>query len=190
VSGPVPGGGFASQAQEAARVFRAALDAMARPGRIHRVGGGTPPAPLPVAAGALALTLCDPETPLWLGASLATPAVEAWLGFHTGAPRAAARAEAAFAIGRWEELAPLESWPAGTPEYPDRSATLIVCLDRLEPGGTRLTGPGIRGGSALPLPDPAAVAANRARFPLGLDLFLVAGDRLAAVPRSARPEPA
>ena len=38
-------GGFADPAHEAARAFRACLDAMARPGTIHAVTGAQPPAP-------------------------------------------------------------------------------------------------------------------------------------------------
>lgn len=181
-------GGFADPPVEAARAFRAALEAMARPGRIVTLAGARPPAPLPVAAGVLALVLCDPETPLWLGPSLATGPVRDWLRFHTGAPLDAARGAAAFALGRWEELAPIEDFADGTPDHPDRSATLVVLLDRLAPEGARLTGPGIAGAAFLPLPDPAALRANRARFPRGVDLFLAAGDRLAGLPRSVRVE--
>ena len=181
-------GGFADAPVEAALAFRAALAAMAQPGTIHRVAGAAPPAPLLPAAGVLALTLCDAETPVWLAPDLASKAVRAWLAFHTGAPVTGDRAAAMFAFGSWAALAPIEDFAAGTPDFPDRSATLIVQMDRLEAAGTRLTGPGIAQTAALSLPDPAALAANAALFPLGRDLFLCAGDRLAALPRSTRPE--
>jgi alpha-D-ribose 1-methylphosphonate 5-triphosphate synthase subunit PhnH len=177
-------GGFAERAVDAAHVFRAAVQAMARPGTIHDVAGAVPPPPLSPAAGALALTLADHDTPLWLAPSLADGPVREWLTFHTGAPLAP-RAEARFAIGRWEDFLPLSDFPPGTPEYPDRSATLVVEVDGFG-AAHRLTGPGIRGEAWLTVPDPDALRANNRRFPLGLDFFLTCGNRLAALPRTSK----
>lgn len=181
-------GGFADAPVDAACAFRTALDAMARPGRIHLLEGASPPAPMGLAAGVLALTLCDHETPVWLAPSLEAAAVRDWLAFHTGAPAAHDRAAAVFAFGRWDDLLPLSDFAQGTAEHPDRSATLIVETDRLVPEGVRLTGPGIDGHAALSLPDPAALRANAAQFPLGLDIFFCSGARMAALPRSTRLE--
>lgn len=179
-------GGFANPAVDAALVFRAALNALSRPGAVQRVWGAVPPAPLSPAAGVLALTLCDHETGLWLAPSVDRPAVREWLVFHAGAPFAD-KSEAAFAIGRWSELVPLEEFRQGTPDYPDRSATLIVeCVDLGD--AHRLTGPGIETEARLTIPDPEAFRTNEAAFPLGLDFFLCAGDRLAGVPRTTRIE--
>jgi alpha-D-ribose 1-methylphosphonate 5-triphosphate synthase subunit PhnH len=180
-------GGFAEAPVEAARAFRAALDAMARPGRICEVAGAAPPAPLSVAAGVLLLTLADRTTPVFLAASHDRAEVRDWLAFHTGAP-VAGPVQAAFALGTWEALQPLGRFPVGTAEYPDRSVTLIVERDDLRAEGARLSGPGIRGAAALNLPEVAAFAENRARFPLGFDCFLTAGARLAALPRSTQVE--
>ncbi|WP_372892037.1 phosphonate C-P lyase system protein PhnH [Rhodosalinus sp.] len=178
-------GGFADPPIEAAAAFRAAMSAMARPGRIEQVGGVAPPAPLSVAAGVLVLTLCDADTPLHLAGRADSEAVRAWVAFHTGAPLVT-RGAAAFALGDWDALLPLESYPQGVPEYPDRSATLIVETERLAAEGARLAGPGIETEARLDLPDPEAVRANHAAFPLGLDFFFTCGDRLAALPRSTR----
>ena len=182
-------GGFADIPREAAIAFRAALEAMARPGTIHTVAGAQPPAPLSPAAGALILTLCDPETPLWLAPALDVPAVRDWITFHCGAPLVG-RAHAQFAVGDWAALAPLGDFAIGTPEYPDRSATLIVQMPALAPTGARLTGPGIRDAAHLSLPEIAPFAANRALFPLGLDFFFTAGREIAALPRSTKVETA
>ncbi len=178
-------GGFSDAPREAAHAFRALMNAMARPGRIETVSGTTPPAPLSVAAGTLMLTLTDPDTPVYLAGAMDTPASRDWIAFHSGAPLTGP-AKAMFAFGTWDDLMPLSAYPIGTPEYPDRSTTLIVACDRLEANGTRLTGPGIRTEAALSLPDPVALAANAARFPLGLDFYFTCGDRLAALPRSTR----
>lgn len=176
-------GGFADGPQQSARAFRAALSALARPGRIETLDGGSAPAPVSPSAATLLLTLCDPETPLFLAGDHDNGAVRNWIAFHIGAPIVAA-GEAMFALGRWEALSPLDRFGIGTPEYPDRSATLIVEMDRLGSEGARLTGPGIEKEAALSLPETSAFAANRALFPLGLDFFLTAGTTLAALPRT------
>lgn len=179
-------GGFANAPIDAAHAFRAVLDGMARPGQVQDVRGARPPAPLSVAAGTLMLALCDPDTPIWLAPSLATEEIRSWLAFHTGAPLSV-RGDAMFAFGRWEELAPITDFAIGTPEYPDRSATLIVEVDGFG-DAHRLTGPGIKSAHQLTVPDPQAMRANAARFPLGLDFVLTCGERLAGLPRTTRVE--
>jgi alpha-D-ribose 1-methylphosphonate 5-triphosphate synthase subunit PhnH len=179
-------GGFADAPVEAAVAFRAALDAMSRPGVVHEVGGADAPAPMSTAASVLALTLCDPDTSVWLGASLDVQPVRNWFRFHTSAPFVG-RGEAMFAFGRWDELAPVTDFRIGTPEYPDRSTTLIVEMEDLGQAH-QLTGPGIREHASLTVPDARAFRQNAALFPLGLDFFLCAGARLAAVPRTSQVE--
>jgi alpha-D-ribose 1-methylphosphonate 5-triphosphate synthase subunit PhnH len=178
-------GGFADAPVDAAHAFRAAMSAMARPGRIERLHGAAPPAPLSVAAGTLILTLCDPETPVHLAGGHDTAEVRGWIAFHTGAP-VVVRAQAVFAIGTWEALLPLDGYRIGEAEYPDRSATLIVEMPDLRPEGAALTGPGIRDTARLSLPETEAFRRNARLFPLGLDFFLTAGDRVAALPRTTR----
>ncbi|WP_444454552.1 phosphonate C-P lyase system protein PhnH [Rhodobacter capsulatus] len=179
-------GGFADPAIDAAHAFRAALEAMARPGRIARLAGACPPAPLSPAAGALVLTLCDDTTPLFVSPALLTPALVDWIAFHTAAPLCPPEA-AVFALGRWEDL-PLDQFRIGTPDYPDRSATLIVEMAALTPPNARLRGPGIETHQDARLPAIAPFTANRARFPLGFDCYFCAGDSVAALPRSTRVE--
>lgn len=175
-------GGFADPAIGAAHAFRAVLEAMSRPGTVQEVAGARPPAPLGAAAGAVALTLCDHDTPVWLAPSVDGQEVRDWFAFHTGAPLAG-RGEAMFAFGTWAEMAPVTDFAIGTPEYPDRSATLVVEVPEL---GTahRLTGPGIKGQARLTVPDLAAFEMNRALFPLGWDCVLTCGSRIAGLPRT------
>ncbi len=184
-------GGFSAPGPEAARAFRTLLDAMARPGSRQRVAGARPPLPLSPAAGTALLALADAETPLWLPDRLSGAAAD-WLAFHTNAPRTAPE-RAVFALGRWEELAPIARFAAGTPDYPDRSATLLVEVAALEGGPElRLSGPGLPAPAVfaprLPEDAAAALAANAARFPLGVDLVFAAGGEIAALPRSTRLE--
>ena len=180
--------GFADPVRDSQAVFRAVLDAMARPGRVHRVAApASPPPPLHRATAAVLLTLVDAETPLCLD-----PAAEAardWILFHCGAPLVDA-GQARFALGQL----PLASLPAGTDEEPEASATLILQVETLGEGAAlRLEGPGLAAPTRLAvrgLP-PGFVAgwdANRALFPRGVDVILCAGDRLAALPRTVRIE--
>lgn len=175
---------FADPPADSARAFRAILGAMARPGTVHRVGAPAPEG-LSSAAAAVLLVLADGTTPVWMAPSLPVAGRD-WLVFHTGAPVTQARGAAVFAVGSWIDIQPLEDWPAGTPDYPDRSATLIVEVASLEGPGARLTGPGIKTEATLPLPDAAALAVNAARYPLGFDVILTCGERLSALPRSTR----
>lgn len=178
-------GGFVDASVDSARIFRAALNVMARPGQIETVAGIAPPAPLSPAAGALLLTLADHETPVWLAGAHDCRAVRDWLAFHTGTSFTS-REEASFAVGGWMDVAPMEGYRIGTSQYPDRAVTLIVEMEGLVAAGTAICGPGIETTATLGLPDEAMLDFNAARSPLGIDMFLVAGDRMAAVPRSTR----
>jgi alpha-D-ribose 1-methylphosphonate 5-triphosphate synthase subunit PhnH len=177
-------GGFADQPIDASHAFRAVMTAMARPGQIIAITGARPPAPLSAAAGAVLLTLCDPETPVYLAASHDTPQVRDWITFHTGAPFDVA-ARAMFAVGAWGDL-PLPDFSRGTAEYPDRSATLIVESAALSNAGADLRGPGIKDQAQLSLPEVQAFQDNARLFPLGLDFIFTHGDSLAALPRTTR----
>jgi alpha-D-ribose 1-methylphosphonate 5-triphosphate synthase subunit PhnH len=81
-------GGFADLVLGAQSVFRAVMEALARPGSVQSIASDAlPPAPLTPELGAVALTLCDHDTLVWLDPVLAAnEAVTAWLAFHCGAP--------------------------------------------------------------------------------------------------------
>jgi alpha-D-ribose 1-methylphosphonate 5-triphosphate synthase subunit PhnH len=181
----VYGGGFAAPAIDAAEAFRAVMTVMARPGEIRSLEGAQPPAGLSQAAGCLLLTLCDPETGVFLAEDVDSPELRAWLSFHTGAPVVAPE-RADFAIGSWAALQPLARFEIGNAEYPDRSATLIVEMDELEQAGAVLRGPGIRETAHLSLPAVRPFQENAALYPLGADFFFTCGGRIAALPRSAQ----
>lgn len=180
-------GGFTEAPLQSARAFREMLETMARPGTIRRVTGARAPWPLSVAAGVVLLTLCDSTTPLFLAGEADSPEVRDWIAFHVGAPLVAAE-DASFALGLWDDLQPVSRFRIGLPDYPDRSATLIVEMDWLTNHGPTLTGPGIETAAWLSLPETAAFRANRALFPLGFDTIFTCGDRIAALPRSTRVE--
>jgi len=179
--------GFADPVTDAQECFRAVLDAMARPGRIHEVGVGLmPPVPLAPASAAVLLTLVDQETPLWLDPD--AEASREWIAFHCGAPLATGPEACAFALAL--SLPDLAVVAAGSHEAPERSATIILQVQALERGRRfRLEGPGLRepgilAVDGLPVEFAGVWQQNRARFPLGVDIILCAGTRLAALPRS------
>ncbi|EKE76406.1 MULTISPECIES: phosphonate C-P lyase system protein PhnH [Oceanibaculum] len=186
--------GFNDTTLDSQRAFRAALDALSRPGRIVTMPDLLPdaaPQPLMPATAALALALFDYETPVWLDEAADTPAVRDWLRFHCGSPLVSDKAQARFALlaGTPETLS---GFDAGTDAYPDRSATLIRQVESLSDGPAyRLSGPGIAQEETLKI---NALHAgfdsdwqkNAKLFPRGLDLFLVAGHQLAGLPRTTR----
>jgi alpha-D-ribose 1-methylphosphonate 5-triphosphate synthase subunit PhnH len=186
--------GFGNPVLDAQRTFRAALEAMAHPGRVVTVRGpADPPPPLTPATAALCLTLLDVDTPLWVHESATTAAVLDYLRFHCGCPIAPADA-AAFSLIADAGGFGAPDLPLGTDEDPEGGATLILQVDGLVTGeGRRLTGPGIKGESrlrAVGLADDVwrRLGSASGRFPRGLDAFLVARDALAAVPRTTRIE--
>src|SRR5262249_40627992 len=119
-------------------------------------------------------------------------AVAQFIRFHTGARVVVSSEDAAYAvISDTARLPPLTDFAQGTPEYPDRSATLILQVRELNTTGWRLEGPGISGHaqfSASPLPADFVqrALANRSRFPCGIDVFFTTSAELAALPRSTR----
>ncbi|AOF93842.1 phosphonate C-P lyase system protein PhnH [Sinorhizobium sp. RAC02] len=185
-------GGFQKPVFEAQAVFRTLMDCMARPGTIGRVAAAvTPPAPLNATAGAVALTLCDHDTSVWLTPVLAKSALPGWLAFNAGATVTEERQDARFAFVEKGAMLPnLCLFAQGTQEYPDRSTTLVVEIEAFEGGRPLvLTGPGIRTEeeiAPLGLPDmfPHFWSENRQGFPRGVDLILVAGDGILCLPRT------
>ncbi len=181
--------GFADPVADAQHCFRAVLDAMARPGSIRKAGCLAPPPPLCPSAGAVLLSLIDHETPVWLD-----PAFEparGWAAFHCGAEFVEPGA-AAFLLAA--ELPVLGVLRQGSDEAPEESATVILQLPRLGTGTRfRLSGPGLAcptvfSADGLPPSFAGLWAANRAAFPLGVDLILCAGAQLAALPRTVAVE--
>ena len=184
---------FSDPVFDSQRVFRTAMNALARPGKLQPFDPGVrPPEALPAEIAALALTLADHETPLWLDAVLTEARdVADYLRFHTGAPIVSRPVEAAFALVCDTALCPaLMSFTLGTAEYPDRSTTVLIQTDTLRsPDALTLRGPGIAGTSVLraePLP-PGFVrewSENRRYFPRGVDVLMAAEGWLVGLPRT------
>ena len=177
----------------AQRLFNALMRAMAEPGLIEKLAipPGVPEA-LPRGLAAVAVTLADFETPLWLDEQLGSAdGVTRYLRFATGAPIVEDPARAAFAlVSQAAAMPPFDCFSAGSDAYPDRSVTIVTevqtwaAMQRFE-----LTGPGIataRSFAAGPLPADfeKRMAENRSLFPRGVDLVITFGDEVMALPRS------
>jgi alpha-D-ribose 1-methylphosphonate 5-triphosphate synthase subunit PhnH len=190
------GPGFRDATHGPQRVFRCLLDAFAHPGRVLTLpavalDGMQAPAGLGQGAAASLLALLDAETDVHLAGS-AAPA-SAWLRFHTGVGTAPI-SQAGFVAVRaaectealWNELA------LGSDEVPQDGATLLIEVDRFHRGqALTLRGPGIASTQALHVAGlPEAFWHWRldleAQRPRGVDLLLVQGTQLAAIPRSTR----
>jgi len=188
--------GLVDPVLDSQRIFRGVLDAMSSPGRVVTVAPKDPPLP-PLNAGSLAicLALVDLETPMWLDAAARTAEVMAHLRFHCGCRIVDEPAQARFAlVADAMEMPALDRFDAGSDEYPDRSATVIVQTRTLTTGaGRRLAGPGIESEAWLEAGGLAAgfwpdFRANRERFPRGVDVLLTSGGSVAALPRTTRVE--
>lgn len=188
-------GGFADSVLQSGAAFRAVMAALANPGTVQNL---VTPAPISDSMSAelvsVLLTLSDHDSPIWLDDVLrADTAVLEFVAFHAGAPLVSDPQKAVFAIaGEATRLPGLDQFNLGTQEYPDRSTTIVLAVPALH-GGAALTlrGPGIKDTlhiSPLGLPEDfrAQWAANRALFPRGVDLLLVADGQVMGLPRSTR----
>jgi alpha-D-ribose 1-methylphosphonate 5-triphosphate synthase subunit PhnH len=168
---------------------------MARPGSVQRIAVATgTPGVMMRGAAAIALTLFDHDTPIWLDPAMSgTADVGKWLKFHTSAPVVTDSSICSFAlVGDAHNLPALDRFSFGSNEYPDRSTTVILQVESLTDGHAfELLGPGIDGTALLRAAIQPAdlferLAINASLFPRGIDVVLVHDDAIVAIPRTAR----
>ena len=150
------------------------------------------PHPLQSNAAALLLSLADYETNVWLDPPLRDAAdVVAFVKFHTGAHLVEEKCDADFAVvADVRALPPIAEFKQGTLEFPDRSTTLIIQVERFEEAGPTFSGPGIETTVRfIPAPAPAEFVTqcrvNRQLFPRGVDMLFVTPEAIAGLPRSS-----
>ena len=101
-------------------------------------------------------------------------------------------ADASFAFMTAQEgLLPLVAFAQGTHEYPDRSTTLVIQVDRIGGSVIELSGPGLKtpipfGAASLPRSFWIEMIGNHSQFPLGVDVIFVDQTHIACCPRSTR----
>lgn len=180
--------GFADPVRDAQHTFRLVLKAMAEPGIRDDLTGvvGTP---LPPVMTAIALTLLDFETPVFLAGAW-SPHVPSYLAFRTGAPITQASERAAVILASSSADIPWNAYAVGTAEYPDRSATILVAVgDGDGDTAVELSGPGIAGARRVSVSGLDATfwrnaQENAAQYPLGADFIFCAPSSVLALPRS------
>ncbi|MBK1781933.1 phosphonate C-P lyase system protein PhnH [Advenella sp. WQ 585] len=170
--------------------FRLALKAMAEPGLPYELRLVETLDTLAPASYALALTLLDSDTAVWLSPALDTPAIRANLAFHCACPVVEQPQDADFALMLAAETGVIASLNAGTDRDPELSCTALIQLDSFEGGlPTLWQGPGIETQRQLCLPvDKAFWQIRQAvtAFPCGIDMFFIAGEQIMALSRSTQ----
>lgn len=183
--------GYADPVHDGQRAFRAALDALARPGVPVDIGHAISGLLFGPAMAHLLLALADDESAVWWQDG--GVAGSHWLRFHTGARPAATKDEAMFGVVTDPLRIPaLQDFAQGTAASPEFSTTLLVEVPSLVDGpALQWQGPGIREAATVRIAGlPAAFwaqwQANHADFPQGVDLLLTCGVQAVGLPRTTR----
>ncbi|MCG9752514.1 phosphonate C-P lyase system protein PhnH [Vibrio brasiliensis] len=198
---------FSDAVHDSQHCFRRLLTALSEPGKLTTLDRCLGFSPMHGAATQTLLTLADNTTQLWLSSSYASQKnlIEN-LRFHCGVSIEPAQQKASFAVIAEQDLAEF-SWgdatfSPGNEEYPDSSTTVIVELNALSIASEstvsqvlRLTGPGIKThveieSSSMPASLMTFLEQRQERyaFPRGIDLLLVSGETLLAIPRTTKIE--
>ena len=187
--------GFKDPVHEAQNVFRTLLHVMSHPGELQKVDTfNQNDLPLNPVMAATALTLLDYETPYWLSESLNHDEISSYITFHTGASKVTDSKDAAFIfVGEIPELPAMNQICLGTPDYPDKSASIIINTNSFETGKkVQLSGPGIETTCQFQVQglqeDFWSIAQeNHKQYPLGVDfIFCSTQGEIAALPRSTK----
>jgi alpha-D-ribose 1-methylphosphonate 5-triphosphate synthase subunit PhnH len=179
--------------RDAHRIFRAVLDALARPGTTTHLSVS---AGVPAALGPL-LALADLDTPVYVLGDSATDGAtdtEQWLravALATSAPTSGLGEARLVAALRPVTVDELRAVRVGSPAEPEEAALVTLAVPALTGGPTvRLTGPGTASGAVITaagLPAGWLDARDAVAFPAGCDLLLVDPDgACVGLPRSTR----
>jgi alpha-D-ribose 1-methylphosphonate 5-triphosphate synthase subunit PhnH len=182
--------------------FRALLDALSRPGKICRLPDRayrSPPRGFCPPALSILKTLCDHRVSFSLASGNRTSELSRYLEVNLSTPpEDVEKADYVIFDGTAfdEDFMRMKR---GSSEFPENSATALLCVGRLDEGALetdtpscrlRCAGPGVQDTTFLTVTrlDPRygeARARTNSVSPLGIDLFLVdPGGRVAGIPRT------
>ncbi|RED44875.1 phosphonate C-P lyase system protein PhnH [Aestuariispira insulae] len=187
---------FSDPVMDSTESYRVIMQAMAKPAYAHEFPLEMDvPGKIGAAAGQILLTMADGDTPLWIAPELRDSALDLWIRFHTGCPLVERPEEATFVLATPETaLKQLEKLSTGSPEYPDRGATVILVSKMIKAdSGPVCSGPGFKEPRRIDFDgaSPALwslIGESRMDYPAGLDWLLVSGQSVAALPRSTKLE--
>ena len=185
--------GLENPVLDSQKIFRQLLTGMSEPGVISTVQGVIEhPMGLFPATYAIALTLFDQDTRIFLSDNMQQNEISDSLRFHSSISQVSLAADADFVICNESDRPDLDQLNWGTEAYPDQSCTLIIqCRSFFQGIVYRATGPGIKGSSKI-----CSSAFNgtllhqreklSSRFPLGIDLILTSGRDFFCIPRTTK----
>ncbi len=180
--------GFNDPVHDSQKSFRILLSALSSPAKTFLLES-LPPMPdsaslFSAGMAAVALTLCDSHTPIWLQPEIDTETLRHYLRFHCSATFVSQPDKAAFAfIAKVESMPALGAFAQGTALYPEQSTTLIIETSfsrNLQ--ALQAKGPGIGGQEGdirnfacqqMPASFWHAWHDNHKAFPLGVDMLLL-----------------
>lgn len=184
--------GFSNPVLNSQTVYRSLMSAMAEPAKVicmEKYCQG--PAGLFPTTAAIALTLFDNDTVIFNADNTASS--NEWIRFHCGAPLTVHEPDAHYAIIP-KNHAPINTslLSIGSPEYPDKSATLLIEVESFNEGmALEATGPGIKESTRFRVTGLAPqwlqlMADNTGLFPQGIDYILLSPESLLCLPRTTR----
>lgn len=176
---------FSEKSINSSIAFRSLVNATSYPGRTFQTNKIDKPGILSNAAATILITLCDNESNVYLSKEYDTDEVRDWLIFNTSAS-ISNKQNADFVIGPWESLLPLNEFKIGVPEYPERSATLIIEGSKYKKVKCNINGPGIKNKLDIDLPNPELLIENNNLYPLGLDFYFTMDLEILSIPRSTK----
>jgi alpha-D-ribose 1-methylphosphonate 5-triphosphate synthase subunit PhnH len=186
--------------------FRALLDSMSRPGKICQVPlrpYRSPPNGFCPPALTILKTLCDHRVSFSLGTANEMSEWIRYLEMNLAAPFQPVEKADYVLFNGAEFDAGFARLNCGSLEFPEKSATALICVNELsdkrgEAQGAVcslvMAGPGVKGQTRLSAAglDPGYVTGRQRTiryFPMGVDLFLVDGKgRVAGIPRTSMVE--
>lgn len=180
---------FSQPVEGAQQTFRVLLKALSEPGQRLEVAHTQALGALSAAGYAVALTLLDNDTTVWLSPLLSEAKIRQNLAFHCGCTFVEQPEDAMFAFCTQTELAVLPKLNAGTDRDPEFSCTLIAQVDDLAGARSVWTGPGIEQQQEVFLPLDSSFWQQRLAknsFPRGIDVLLVAQNQVLGLSRTTQ----